>query len=237
MLRDELRDVRGTTDAFSNVDQAEAVIGLVFDVALAAYRQFHHDLLFHQTEETLFPPLFIGRMCEAVLQQGGPWGETDRSVSAAIHQLNDYLGHRPIAVLRTEQKIQPYEHEWVRPVPLWIRGAGVGEGPYRELVDAAFAILDATDPSLLFDANFPLDQLDELAFDPRAYDFDHPANKRPNYLFGQWDMNKLDNAGCCRRFVVQQATLDAMMDRLARHGRLRARRCSLRKRPFWRARC
>ena len=93
-------------------------------------------------------------------------------------------------------------------------------GPYRELVETALAILDATDPALLFDAMFALEQLDELAFDPRAYDFDHPVNKRPNYLFGQWDMNRLDNAGRCRRFVLQQATLDAMLDRLSQHGRL-----------------
>ena len=125
-----------------------------------------------------------------------------------------------MAVLRTEQKIQPYDHEWVRPIPLWIRGAGVAVGPYRELVETALAILDAADPAILFDAMFALDQLDELAMDPRAYDFDHPVNKRPNYLFGQWDMNKLDNAGRCRRFVLQQAALDAMLDRLHHRGRL-----------------
>ena len=45
-------------------------------------------------------------------------------------------------------------------------------------------------------------------------------NKRPNYLFGQWDMNRLDNAGRCRRFVLQQVALDAMLDRLSQHGRL-----------------
>ncbi len=71
-----------------------------------------------------------------------------------------------------------------------------------------------------FEAMFPIEQLDELALDPRAYDFDHPANKRPNYLFGQWDMNQLDNAGRCRRFVLQQVTLDAMLDRLEHRGRL-----------------
>ena len=75
-------------------------------------------------------------------------------------------------------------------------------------------------PRLLFDAMFASDQLDELAFDPRAYDFDHPVNKRPNYLFGQWDMNKLDGAGRCRRFVLQQVALDAMLDRLHHRGRL-----------------
>ena len=93
-------------------------------------------------------------------------------------------------------------------------------GPYRELVETALAILDATDPALLFDAMLALEQLEELSFDPRAYDFDHPVNKRPNYLFGQWDMHRLDNAGRCRRFVLQQAALDAMLDRLEQHGRL-----------------
>ena len=56
--------------------------------------------------------------------------------------------------------------------------------------------------------------MDELAFDPRAYDFDHPANKRPNYHFGQWDPHLIDNQGRYRRFVVQQVTLDALMQRL-----------------------
>jgi hypothetical protein len=219
-LRAELRSVRGTVEAFRQTEQAEAVLHLVFDLALPAYREHHCDLLFHQSEEGLFQPLWIGRMCEAVLQQGGPWQESDRIVPAAIHQLNDYLGHRPVAVLQTEQKIQPYEHEWVRPIPLWIRGVGAAPGPYRELVETAVAILDATDPNLLFESLFALEELDELAFDPRAYDFDSPVNKRPNYIFGQWDMHTLDNAGHCRRFVLQQVTLDAMLDRLAEHGQL-----------------
>lgn len=219
-LRTELQAVRGTSDAFRHVEQAEAVLGLVFDEALPAYRRFHRDLLFHQTETDLFQPFFVGRVCEAVLQQGGPWLESDRIVSAAIRQLNDYIGHRPVAALRTERKIQPYEHEWVRPIPLWVRGAGVAVGPYAELVETAMAILAAATPSLLFDAAFDLEQLDELAFDPRAYDFDHPVSKRPNYLFGQWDMNNLDGAGLSRRFVLQQVTLDALPDRLNDRGRL-----------------
>ncbi|MCD4726735.1 MAG: hypothetical protein K8R46_03675, partial [Pirellulales bacterium] len=49
-LRAELQAVRGTSDAFRHVEQAEAVLGLVFDEALPAYRRFHRDLLFHQTE-------------------------------------------------------------------------------------------------------------------------------------------------------------------------------------------
>lgn len=137
-----------------------------------------------------------------------------------LGHLNDFLGHRPVAVLRTEQKIQPYAHEWVGPIPLYIRGVGVAVGRYRELIDQALAILEATDATLLFRAWFDLALLDELVLDPRAYDFDHPINKRPNYLFGQWDMNCLDNSGRCRRLVLQQVSLDAMMQRVRDRGKL-----------------
>ena len=59
-----------------------------------------------------------------------------------------------------------------------------------------------------------------MAVDPRAYDFDHPVNKRPNYIFGQWDLGKLDNSGRCRRFVLQQIALDAIIERIAQRGNL-----------------
>ena len=205
--------MRGHSEAFREVQQAEAVLQLVFQEALPAYRRHHADLLFHQTDELLFAPLFIGRMCEAVLRQGGPWTETERIVRGAIRQLNDYVGHRPLPVLRNRQKHQPYEHEWVRPVPLYIRSAGVGVSPYQRVVQSALDILERTDPGLCDQAWFHLECLDELAVDPRAYDFDHPANKRPNYHFGQWDPHHIDNSGRYRRFVVQQVTLDAMLDR------------------------
>ncbi|MEI8374574.1 MAG: hypothetical protein WCJ35_17250 [Planctomycetota bacterium] len=219
-LAGNLRELHGRGEAFRQIDQAEAVLGLIFEKALLGYRQFHGDLLFHQSEEGLFQPLFIGRVCEAVLQQGGPWEETDRIVRDAIAQLNDYLGHRPVAVLRTQQKIQPYVYEWVRPIPLFIRGAGVAAGRYHDLISRALTILEGIDSSLQFDSMFDLALLEELAVDPRAYDFDHPVNKRPNYLFGQWDLGKLDNAGRCRRFVLQQVSLDAMIERIEHRGTL-----------------
>ena len=220
VLRDALPRISGSSEAFRRVEQAEAIVSLVFDHALPGYRLHHRDLLFHQKDEQLFLPFFIGRTCEAVLQQGPPWSEIDRIVRSAVSKLNDYIGYRPVAVLQSEQKIQPYEREWIRPIPLYIRGAGVIAGPYSELVESALEILRQTDPAILFDAMFSLEQLDELAVDPRSYDFDHPVNKRPNYLFGQWDMNHLDNAGRCRRFVVQQAALEAMMDRLQNRGKI-----------------
>ena len=111
--------------------------------------------------KALFQPFFIGRACEAVLQQGGPWDESDRIVQGAIAQLNDYLGHRPVAVLRTQQKIQPYAHEWVRPIPLFIRGAGVGIGRYHNLITRALAILEGIDVNLQFDSMFELALLEE----------------------------------------------------------------------------
>lgn len=217
-LRGTLQDLHGQSEAFRQTDQADAVLSLVFDSALPAYRQYHADLLFHQTDEFLFQPFFLGRACEAVLQQGGPWNETERIVQGTIATLNDYLGHRPVAVLQTQQKIQPYAHEWIRPIPLFIRGAGVSAGRYKALIERALAILESTDPSLLFEAMFDPSLLDELAVDPRAYDFDHPVNKRPNYLFGQWDLGKLDNSGRCRRYVVQQISLDAMLERIEQRG-------------------
>src|SRR4029079_19083701 len=54
--------------------------------------------------------------------------------------------------------------------------------------------------------------------DPRAYDFDHPASKRPNHHFGQWDLNHVDNRGYYRRFVLQQMTLDALLSRIEGHN-------------------
>jgi len=220
LLRGHLGEVRGRSEAFARVDQAEAVLRLVFDEVLPGYRRFHRDLLFHSSDEELFQPFLIGRVCEAVLRQGGPWHQTERIVQGAVRTLNDYIGYRPVAVLETERKIQPYEHEWVAPIPLYVRGAGVAVGRYRALVERALRVLEETDSSLLFQAWFEPEQLDELALDPRAYDFDHPVNKRPNYLFGQWDMHALDNAGRARRFVVQQAALDAMLERLEEAGDL-----------------
>ena len=212
-LRERLDSLRGNSSAFANADQADCVLRLAVEHVLPAYREYHADLLFHQDDETLFGSFAFGRICEAVLSQGGPWTEIDRITAGAVAQLNDYLGHRPVAVLQT-QKIEPYDHEWVRPIPLYVRGAGAASGKYRELVRRALAILEQTDDDILREACFEFDSLAELALDPRAYDFDHPVNKRPNYHFGQWDPHQIDNRGRYHRFVVQQVTLDALLDRI-----------------------
>ena len=129
VLRTALGDLRGRSDAFRQTDQAEAVLALVFDRLPGAYRQFHRDLLFHQSDEALLEPFFLGRCFEAVLQQGGPWDQVDRIVAGALNHLNDYLGHRPVAVLRTQQKIQPYAARMGASHPAVDSRGGRGRGP------------------------------------------------------------------------------------------------------------
>ena len=75
---------------------------------LPAYRAFHRDLLWHQSDRELWRPLFLGRAFEAILSQGGPWNETERIVAGALESLNDYLGYRPVAVLESERQMEPY---------------------------------------------------------------------------------------------------------------------------------
>lgn len=212
-LRVRLETLSGRSGAFQDAGQAADVLGLVLDVVVPRYLHYHQDLLFHQVPDVVVNSFLFGRICEVVLRQGAPWDEPERICAASIRQLSDYVGYRPLPVLET-RRVEPYPHERIRPVPMWIKGAGAAHGRYRRVVERAIELLERVDQSLLRVAYFDCSLLDELAFDPRAYDFDHPANKRPNYHFGQWDPHLIDNQGRYRRFVVQQVTLEALMQRL-----------------------
>src|SRR5262245_44949058 len=87
--------------AFRDVTQAKTVAAVSFGRVLTAYREHHRDLLAHQTDAGLFNSFFVARVCEAVLAQGGPWDEMSRIAAGAVQRLNDYVGHRPIAILET----------------------------------------------------------------------------------------------------------------------------------------
>ena len=213
-LGDLLGKLPTTNPAFSDCTQATATLELVWMEFLPAYLDFHRDLLFHQQGEGLFNGFFLGRAIEAVLSQGSPWEEKPRIVAGALDTINDFVGHRPVAVLEG-RRLEPYPHEWSRPMPLYIAGAGVTTGPYLQVITQAIEILRNCDSNILHRAQFDLDMLDELALDMRAYDFDHPVNRRPNYHFGQWDPNLIDGSGYYRRFVIQQVTLDALLARAA----------------------
>jgi len=209
-----LEELSGEGGPFADVQQAQAVVALTLDELFPAYRGHHRDLLFHLEELDYVQPFFLARLFEAVLQQGPPWDERDRVVEGALDAVNDYLGYRPVAVLENNRQVEPYRHEWVCPIPLYVADAGVAAGPYELLIEKALEILQATNPELLQRAWFDLNALEELAYDPRAYDFDHPANKRPNYHFGTWDLHRIDNKGRYRRFIVQQVTLNALLRRV-----------------------
>jgi hypothetical protein len=197
--------------AFRENTQARAVIEAALVRLPPAYRAHHSDLLAHQPDADLFTPFFLTRACEAVLRVGGPWDDLDHLVNGAIHLLNDYVGYRPIALLETRPNTDFYPHEKVRPVPIYLKDAGVAMGKYADLIRPALELLAKTDPVLLEEASFIPDHLDELAFDPRAHDHFHPINKRPNVLFGEWDPHTIDNRGFYRRFVLRQMTLDTLL--------------------------
>src|SRR4029077_11350209 len=140
--------------------------------------------------------------------------ETKLIVDRALESLNDYIGYRPGAVLGSDRHIGASAHQRARAVALYIKDVGVAPGMYRELIERALAILNETDPEIRQQAWFDPQMVEEVAIDPRAYDFDHPASKRPNHHFGQWDLHRIDNRGYYRRFVLQQVTLDAMLSRV-----------------------
>jgi hypothetical protein len=202
--------------AFRDVRQAESALVLATRV-LAAYRRHHTDLLAHLSDAELFNSFFLARVFEAVLRQGTA-DTSDAAASAVVARLNDFVGHRPVALLETRPRGEPYDHERTRPMPLWIQGAGAAGGRYRDVVVRAIELLETTESDILNEAQFDPKLLDELALDVRAYDHSHPVNRRPNYVFGEWDPHHLDNQGRYRRYVVRKVTLDALFDRVAQGG-------------------
>jgi hypothetical protein len=205
----------GESAAFRESRQARAVLDLVFGSVIPAYRAHHADLLFHLSADWFFQPFFVARVVEATLAQGGPWNEADRISAGALRQLNDFLGHRPLPVLENGRRHQPYDHERFRPVPVYLRGAGIAEGRHAALLVRALRILDETPRDLLAGAHFDPDHLDEIAIDVRAYDHSHPVYKRTNYTFGEWDPHLIDTRGFYRRLVRRTIILDALGEWMA----------------------
>ena len=197
------------------MQRARRILKLVREDLLPAYLEHHESLLFHQNPAFLFNSFFLARACRCVIQVSEEHTQTNAIVSAGIAKLNDFLGHRPVATLES-QNIEPYEYEWICPIPIYLQSAGTAYGPYQALIELALDTLRTTDPSILREACFSLDRLEELAIDPRAFDFDHPINKRPNHHFGQWDEHSINQSEYYRRFVIHQVTLDSLIDRVER---------------------
>jgi hypothetical protein len=206
----------GGAGAFRDVSQAEQVLAHAGEV-LPAYRRHHADLLAHLEDRDVFGPFFLARVFEAVLTRRAGNGNGD-FVADVLGRLNDFVGHRPVAILETRPQGEPYDHERHRPLPLNLRNAGVAWGPYQELVTRALEVLRQTEPGLLAEAQLDLELLDELAVDLRAYDHGHPVNRRPNYVFGEWDPHHVDGQGRFRRYVARKITLDALLSRVDEPG-------------------
>jgi hypothetical protein len=231
-LEETAADLAEASSRPGHYDQAFRLLRLVFSDALPAYLDRHKDLLFHQPPEGIFSGFFLGRVAERILQvlaehpelasadATGIAGEEAAESAAdghliaeAFQRMDDYVGYRPIPLLDKAPGM-PYPGEWVRPVPLYIAGAGVADGPYQEIIARAMEALRSTDPGILRAASFAPERLAELAFDPRAYDFDHPVHRRANYIFGHWDPNHIDSQGYYDRYVIRQVVLVALLDRV-----------------------
>ncbi|MFK7770172.1 MAG: hypothetical protein AB8B55_23380 [Mariniblastus sp.] len=218
-LLSRLAEVSKENPTFRDATQCQSVLDITFGKLLPAYRKHHRDLLFHQSDEFLFNSFFVSRALETTLSvvlrdpDSRSWDQVDEIVADSLRRLNDYLGHRPVATLES-QKIEPYLHEWIRPVPIYIADGGVAVGRYHDITQRAIQILRETDPHILRAAHFDTSKLDELAIDPRAFDFDHPINQRPNHHFGEWDSQHIDGSGYFRRFIVHQVTIDALNSRV-----------------------
>lgn len=214
ILRTELtRLQREGAAAFRDVSQAQAVISAVLIELPGEYRRHHADQLQACRDSDLFAPFFLARACEAVLAIRSHDAAAN-VVPAAIDRLNDFVGYRPTPVLESRRAGEIYAHERFRPVPIYLRGVGVAAGRHQTLLVQALSILSTADADLLEEAQFELALLEEFALDPRPYDHNHPANRRPNHVFGEWDPHHLDALGRHRRFVARQTTLDAMLARV-----------------------
>lgn len=214
-LQIHLPELAETSSAFRDVNQANEILNETRKL-LKAYRNHHVHLLAHLSDSELYQPYFLVRCLEALLQQraiSGPGLSAD-SIPAVLARLNDYVGYRPVAILETRPQGEPYNHERHRPVPLYLRGAGVAWGPYQALLTETLAILRDTAPEILRQAQLDLDCIDEIAMDVRAYDHGHPVNRRPNYVFGEWDPHQIDLQGQYRRYVIRMILLTGLNQRI-----------------------
>ncbi|NMC21392.1 MAG: hypothetical protein GYA33_13350 [Thermogutta sp.] len=209
-LQDAIPVLQARGGAFSDVGRAQAALAGVFDGLIPAYLDFHKDLLGYGHATSLCSPFLLARFCEAVLQARAEDEEASQqaTVRAALAKVNDYVGYRPTAVLAGNRATKPYAHEFVCPIPLYVQGAGTACGRYHDLMERAVQILATIDESLREQFYFQIENLEEIALDPRGLDQEHPACFRPNYQFGLWDPHSLNERGCYRRLILHDQPLE-----------------------------
>lgn len=210
-LTRRLEELSTSAPAFRDVTQAKAILEAAAG-APEAYLQLHQDFCFATSPANTFNSFFFGRFLQACLQRWSDEPTSPLDLRRVLDRFDDYVGYRPIPTLEN-RKFEPYRRERFRPLPIYLRQVGPAVGPWAEVVSAALEILANASPEVRRLAFFDLEAMEELAIDFRGYDFDHPANKRPNYQFGMWDPQTIGLDGRFHRFVVQHVTLDALMSR------------------------
>lgn len=203
-----LGELRNSHPGFRDSRQADAVVSLVFDTVWPAYREHHTDLLFHLSEDVFLQPYFLSVLFESTLAEL----DSDADIAKRVlNRLNDYIGHRPVAVLENGRHMEPYPHERFRPIPVYFKDAGVAWGNYQILIEGVLNFFEETPVDVLQGAHFDCGRMHELAVDVRAYDHTHPVYKRTNYLFGEWDPAQIGLDGFYHRFIVRKIVLDALL--------------------------
>lgn len=198
--------------ACADPTQAEAIIRLTLDELLPAYHKHHTDLLNHLTEADHYAPLLLARMFEAALAAKAELGNNDLVITAALKQLNHFVGYRPVAVLENGRRSEIYSSERFCPMPLFFADVGAAVGPYEELISATMAFMRDLPDDLVSTSHFAIDRMTELSLDMRSHDHLHPVNKRTNYVFGEWDPDEIDTKGFYRRFIVRRLIIDSLID-------------------------
>ena len=215
-LTETLDRLQQESPAFRDVSQAPQVGAVAVERIATGVLGLSSRLAVSSRTGGAIQRIFPRSLCRSVAV--GTWGvaTTKVIIDETIRRLNDFVGYRPVAMLEN-RRCEPYQYEFVRPIPLYVRGAGVSAGPYHHVVSLVLEILCKTNPDILMTASFDLERLEELAFDLCAYDFDHPVNRRPNYHFGQWDDRQVSGSGYYTRFVIRQVTMDALLGRVTDH--------------------
>ena len=221
VLLTELEKLQQEQPAFQQSEQASAVLQMIFNDFLPAYQKYHQDLMFHLEQDVFEQPFFFADVAQAILTQGEPWDQTERSVRGAISQLNDFIGYRPVAVLENDRLVEPYPHEKFHPIPVYRKTAGVAAGPYHDLLEKTFELLQSLPDKIVAATYFHLEHLEEATVDVRSYDYNHPVYKRTNYLFGEWDPHQVGLDGFYHRFVLRKIILDALIDWIYQETHLR----------------
>ncbi|MEI6538677.1 MAG: hypothetical protein WCO86_04005 [Planctomycetota bacterium] len=200
--------------------QAEAIIRLTLDELLPAYHKHHADLLSHLAEVDHYAPLLLARMFEAILKAKAEFrhGTSDQVITAALQQLNHFVGYRPVAVLENGRRSEIYSSERFCPLPLYFSEVGAAVGPYEQLIESTIAFMRDLPDDLVSTSHFSIDRMAELSLDMRSHDHLHPVNKRTNYVFGEWDPDEIDTKGFYRRFIVRRLIIDSLIDWIHQDG-------------------